>query len=86
MAKIAVRSYMDKMIYSQVQNYKEAVFIVGKGKRSQEKSVLIPVVLQLLRDEYGITAEIDDKNSGRIRATKETIEECIARRTSLQKQ
>ena len=86
MAKIAVRSYMDKMIYSQVKNYKDAVFIVGKGKRSKDKSVLIPVVLQLLRDEYGITAEIDDKNSGRIRVTKQTIEECIARRTSLQKQ
>ena len=71
---------MDKILYSNVKNYKDAVFIVGKGKRSKEKAVLMPAILQLLSDEYGITAEIDDYNTGRIRVAKETIEECIRKR------
>ncbi|KAL7526551.1 hypothetical protein ACHAXR_002503, partial [Thalassiosira sp. AJA248-18] len=79
LAKIAVRSYMGSLLSPRRRKFStaDAVFIVGKGKRSEEMPVLIPTILQLFRDEFGIEATIDKKNKGRIRVAKESIENII---------
>eukprot|EP00571_Detonula_confervacea_P002929 CAMPEP_0172331866 /NCGR_PEP_ID=MMETSP1058-20130122/62143_1 /TAXON_ID=83371 /ORGANISM="Detonula confervacea, Strain CCMP 353" /LENGTH=1150 /DNA_ID=CAMNT_0013049141 /DNA_START=107 /DNA_END=3556 /DNA_ORIENTATION=+ len=82
MAKIAVRSHMETTLSSRRKKLDsvDAVFIVGKGKRSEEKPVLMPAIIQLLHEEYGIDATVDKNNKGRIRVAKEAIEALIERR------
>lgn len=75
MAKIAVRSYMEAALSSKRKKFGsvDVVFIVGKGKRSEDKPVLMPAIMQLLKDEYGITATIDERNTGRLRIAREAF-------------
>ncbi|KAL3759066.1 hypothetical protein ACHAWU_008675 [Discostella pseudostelligera] len=74
MAKIAVRNVMDTLLSSKGKQFDgDAVFIVGKGKRSDDRPVLLPAILQLLQDEYGISATVDEQNTGRIRVTNDAI-------------
>ena len=82
MAKIAVRSYMDSLLSPRrkIFDYADAVFIVGKGKHSEERPVLMPTILRLFRDEFGIDATIDKKNTGRVRLAKESIERFIEKK------
>jgi len=79
MAVIAVRRQIEKMLYSSNNNKssndaKEIVFIVGKGKHSTDKPILMQTILQLLQEEYGINACIDENNAGRIRVPKASID------------
>ena len=80
MAKIAVRSYMDSLLFSPNKKLHDAIFIVGKGKHSEERSVLMPAIKQLLRDEYGIHITTDKKNTGRIVIPEESIKGFIERK------
>jgi len=81
MAKVAVRSYLSSLLTSRNKfNNTDAVLIVGKGKRSEERPVLMPAILQLLRDEYEIDATVDKENTGRIRVAKESIERFIRKK------
>ena len=80
MAVIAVRSQIEKILYSSddsksSNDTKDIVLIVGKGKRSVDnKPVLMKAILLLLQEEYGINACIDENNAGRIRVPKASIE------------
>ena len=58
----------------------DAVFIVGKGKRSDEKPMLLPAIKQLLKDEYDIVATLDERNTGRLRVSNDCIEGFIERK------
>lgn len=59
----------------------DAVFIVGKGKRSDdEKPMLLPAIKQLLKDEYDIVATLDERNTGRLRVSNDCIEGFIGRK------
>lgn len=73
---------MDSLLSSRRMKFDhvDAVFIVGKGKRSEEKPVLLPTIIHLLHEEYGIDAKIDQKNAGRLRITKECIKGFIERK------
>ena len=64
---------METLLSSKTFDGSDAIFIVGKGNRSDDGPVLMPVILQLLREEYEVSATIDEQNSGRIRVTNETI-------------
>jgi len=80
MAKIAVSSCMEHILFSKHRKYADAVFIVGKGNRSEDRPVLMPAILQFLREKYDISGKIDDNNTGRIRVTKECIENYIKKK------
>ena len=58
----------------------DAVFIVGKGKRSDDRPVLLPAIVQLLKEEFDISAIIDEQNSGRIRVAIETINNLVEKK------
>jgi len=80
MAVIAVRSHLEKILYSSddsksSDDAKDIVFIAGKGKRSENnKPVLMQAIIKLLKEEYGINAYVDENNAGRIRVPKASIE------------
>jgi len=83
MAKIAVRSFMETELTSSRRRKTDnagAVFIVGKGKRSDEKPMLLPAIKQLLKDEYDIVATLDERNTGRLRVSNDCIEGFIERK------
>jgi hypothetical protein len=79
MAKIAVRVYMETILSSESFDT-DAVFIVGKGKRSDDRPVVMPAIIQLLEDEFGVSATIDGQNSGRVRVTKASIANLIEKK------
>ena len=83
MAKIAVRSYLEHILISRKKTFDDAgaVFIVGKGKGSEGRPVLMSAILDLLNDEYDIAATIDENNSGRIRVTEESLLAFIGKRS-----
>jgi hypothetical protein len=76
MAKIAVGHYLNSLLKSNKgpNITSDALFIVGKGKRSEGQPVLLPTIMSILREEYGLKAEIDPINRGRIRVSKSVIE------------
>jgi hypothetical protein len=82
MAKIAVRSFMETDLISQKKKYdnSDVVFIVGKGKRSEDKPVLLPAIMHLFEEEYGITAVLDENNTGRIRISSDCISSLVERK------
>ena len=82
MAKIAVRSYMDSLLSSgrkKIGNT-DAVFIVGKGRHSENGPILMPQLLELFREEFDIEAIIDKTNTGRVRLSKDSIKGFIQRK------
>ncbi len=58
----------------------DIVFIVGKGKRSEGKPVLLPAIMNLFEEEYGIFAVLDDNNTGRIRLSMDCIKILVDRK------
>lgn len=58
---------------------RDFIIIVGKGKHSEDKPVLLPTILHFLHEEFGIEATIDEHNKGRIRVSRESIEAAIER-------
>ncbi|KAL9179337.1 hypothetical protein ACHAXT_008627 [Thalassiosira profunda] len=83
MAKIAVRSYMEYILTSATMKQRglaDTVIIVGKGKGSEEAPVLMPTILSLLREEFGVDAAIDSHNSGRIRVPSDSVMKYIERK------
>ena len=82
MAKIAVRSFMESQLASRRRKSDgaDAVPIVGKGKRSEDKPVLLPAIMQLLQDEYGIVAVLDEQNTGRLRISKDSFGGLVERK------
>ncbi|KAL7548212.1 hypothetical protein ACHAWF_011506 [Thalassiosira exigua] len=75
MATIAVRCYVESILRERSKStMTDAVFIVGKGKQSRETPVLMPTVLRLFREEFGIDATVDEKNAGRVRVAKVSIQ------------
>ncbi|KAL3800075.1 hypothetical protein ACHAW5_004442 [Stephanodiscus triporus] len=82
MAKIAVRSFMETELTA--PRWKpvsaDVVFIVGKGKRSEDKPVLLPAIAHMLQEEYGIIAVLDETNTGRLRVSKDGIRSLVERK------
>jgi hypothetical protein len=79
MAAIAVKSYMNLLLRSKKEPSikSDKVFIVGKGKGSRGEPVLMQTVMKVLNEEFGLEAQVDEKNSGRIRVSKDRIESFI---------
>jgi hypothetical protein len=67
MAKASIRSVIESLLSSKPDHgmNEDLMIIVGKGKGSEEKQVLLPAVQSLLEREYGIGGEIDAGNAGR---------------------
>ena len=67
MANAAVRSVMESLLSVEPAHdvREDLVIIVGKGKGSEGKQVLLPVVRQLLEEDYGIVGSVDATNAGR---------------------
>eukprot|EP00986_Skeletonema_menzelii_P012920 scaffold7298_cov150-Skeletonema_menzelii.AAC.20 len=81
MAKIAVRGYLESLLTRKKKAIRgDTIFIVGKGKGSEGKPVLLPTILNLLREELGVDAKVDDNNVGRIRVTGASIDNFIETR------
>ena len=82
MAKIAVRSFIENDLISQRRKLDncDVVFIVGKGKRSEDKPVLLPAIMNLFEEEYGIFAVLDENNAGRIRVSRDCIKSLVERK------
>jgi hypothetical protein len=82
MAKIAVRSYLNSFLRSRKgpSIKSDVVFIVGKGKGSEGVPVLMPTVIRLLSEEFKLEAVIDPFNTGRIRVSKNAIENFVKTR------
>ena len=80
MAKIAVRSVIDSLLlpkWSAVahNSNKDLIIIVGKGKGSEEgRAVLMPVVTNLLKDEYDIDCSVEKTNLGRICVSSSSLQ------------
>lgn len=81
MAKAAVRTYMDgNLIRSQTSHVKEDLLIIpGKGIHSEMKPVLRQAVIEVLSEEYGVKAVIDESNRGRIVVSAQELERYIAK-------
>ena len=73
---------METMLSSRQKSFNssDVVFIVGKGKRSEDRPVLMPAILQLLLNEYGIPATIDEENTGRIRVSYKSIDSLVEKK------
>lgn len=70
MAKIAVRNVMESLLKKDSTHdvTKDLVIVLGKGKGSIDgKSLLMPTVMELLKNEYGIRGIVEENNAGRIR-------------------
>ena len=70
---------MDSLLFPRRKVYDkgDAVFIVGKGKRSKERPVLMLTILRLFREEFGIDVTVDKHNTGWVRLSKVPIESFI---------
>jgi len=80
MAKIAVRSAIDSLLLGKSKRSAKAdlVIIVGKGNGSHGgKSVLLPVVQHVLREEYGLQSLVDESNSGRLRISRNSLDSFV---------
>lgn len=83
MACSAVRSFFDTLLArgagATVEN--ALVIIVGKGLRSEKKAKLLPLLHDLLSDDYGITTNVDQDNTGRLVVKAECLESVVACRS-----
>jgi DNA-nicking Smr family endonuclease len=82
MARIAVRSYLNSFLRSRKEPTikSDVVFIVGKGKGSEGVPVLMPTVMKLLTEEFKLEAVVDPLNAGRIRVSKNAIDNFVKTR------
>ena len=61
---------------------KDLILIVGKGKGSRDgKPILLPEIMNLLREEYGIEGLIDQNNTGRIRIPSPSLIDFVRSRS-----
>lgn len=76
MANAAVRSVMESLLSSEPVHdvNEELVIIVGKGKGSEDKPVLLSAVRTLLEKDYGIVGEVDATNAGRFVVAAESLQ------------
>lgn len=60
----------------------DLIIIVGKGKGSDEWKgpVLSPVIINLLKSDYGVDAHLEEHNSGRLRITSDSLHEYTSER------
>jgi hypothetical protein len=79
MACSAVRSFFDALLARGVDSRVDdaLVIIVGKGLRSEKKAKLLPFLHALLSDDYGITAEVDPDNTGRLVVKAECLQAVV---------
>lgn len=77
MAKVAVANVMESLLKANPVHdlKKDLIIIVGKGKGSDsiQGPVLLPVVVNLLKLEYGVESFLDENNSGRIRIPSDSL-------------
>ena len=85
MTRAAIRSHMDSLMLLTDSHAPELAedltIIVGKGLRSEEDPVLKKTVLSLLETEYGITADIDSQNAGRLLVRSDKLRQFVASRS-----
>ena len=83
MACSAVRGFLDPLLKRGEDSVieEDLIIIVGKGLRSAEEAILLPTLQELLRKEYGIYAEADAGNKGRIVIKSKELRELIAGRS-----
>lgn len=79
MAKAAVRSVMESLLSEEPAHdvREELVIIVGKGKGSEGKQVLLPSVQKLLEQDYGIVGNVDATNAGRFVVSSESLQSYV---------
>ena len=84
MAKIAVRIAINSLLQKQSSHdmdiNDDLIIVLGKGKRSVGKIKLMPIIKQLLKDEYEINSSIEKENTGRLRIPSEVLIEFAKRR------
>jgi pentatricopeptide repeat domain-containing protein 1 len=82
MANAAIRSVMESLLSSKPAHdmTHELVIIVGKGKGSEDKPVLLPTVQNLLRREYEIAGKVDVANAGRFVIASEGLKSFAKRK------
>ena len=82
MASSAVRSFLDSLLKrgKELTIEDDFVIIVGKGLRSAEDPILLPTLQELLKLEYGVTAEVEPENKGRLIIKAEALRALIAGR------
>jgi len=81
MANASVRSVMESLLSSEPAHdiNQELVIIVGKGKGSEDKRVLLPAVQKLLEQDYGIIGNVDSTNAGRFVISPDTLKLYVER-------
>lgn len=75
LAKAAVRSVLESLFDENPVHdvSRDLVIIVGKGKGSEDKPVLLSTVQNLL-EEYGVAGEVDGTNAGRIVVASQVLQ------------
>jgi len=84
MAKIAVRNVIDSLLLKVPTHdaTNDLIIIIGKGHGSEDrKAKLMPVVRDMLTDEYDIESNIEKSNVGRIRVKSEVLMQFVQRRS-----
>jgi DNA-nicking Smr family endonuclease len=82
MANAAIRSLIESLLSSKPAHNiaQDLVIIVGKGKGSEDKPILLPTVQNLLRREYEITGQVDAANAGRFVVKSEELQSFAKRK------
>ncbi len=84
MAKIAVRIAIDSLLgkpsFHAMDINEDLIVVLGKGKHSEGKAKLMPIIKDLLENEYEIKSSIEEENSGRLRILSEVLVEFSERR------
>ena len=85
MAGTAVRSFLDSILErgleSSVLKGGDLIVIVGKGLRSYDDPVLLPTLKKIFEEEYGIQAQVDPLNEGRLIVDAENLRVFVAGRS-----
>ena len=81
MANAAVRSVMESLLSEEPAHdvREDLVIIVGKGKGSEGKQVLLPAVRKLLEEDYGIVGSVDTTNAGRFVVSSGSLQSYVER-------
>ena len=81
MANAAVRSVIESLLSPKPDHDidEELVIIVGKGKGSEDKPVLLPAVSNLLEQDYDIVGNVDTTNAGRFVISSGALQSFVKR-------
>ena len=80
-----MRNVIDTLLNRDDENIKDLIIVVGKGKKNNGATKLMPGVKQLLREEYDIHAMVEKTNVGRLRIKSETLCNCSQRSSRRQR-